>query len=155
MWFLIPPPHPCLPQGSFSIILAFPFFPSVIMISTLIPTRPVKVYWAYRPTIPSMHVESMNQPPHSVIPFILVVGLYLCILVWHTIKGGANLFRLTPPDPMPPSNNLGMDIKFGSPWNFFVWVPRALIVFLHPSCFEVSGAVNISISFGSHNVKPN
>ncbi len=122
------------------------------MTSTLIPTHLVRVYRAYRPTILLMHVESMSQCPHSAIPFISVVGLYLRILVWHTIRGGANLFKLAPPNLMPPSNSLGMGIKFRSLWNFFVGVFWAL---LHPSCFEVRSVVNISISFGSHNVKPN
>jgi hypothetical protein len=83
------------------------------------------------------------------------VGFYLHVLVWHAIRGGANLFRLAPPDPMPPFSSLGMDIKSGSPWSFFVGVPHALIVFLHPNCFEVRNVINIYISFGLHNVRFN
>lgn len=98
-----PPPMPLakapqpivLPQGPHSIVLAPPFFLCIIMISTLIPLHPVRASQAYELTVPSMHVESMSRSPlHSDTPCFDYGAKDLCILVWHTIRGDANLFKL-------------------------------------------------------------
>jgi hypothetical protein len=84
-----------------------------------------------------MHVKNMSQAPLNAIPRVLVVGPYLCTLVWHATKGDVTLFRLVPqgaamiPHPSGPHApfSLGMDIESRSPSNFFIGFPKASITF--------------------------
>ncbi len=88
--------------------------------------------------------------------------LYLLISVSHAIKGDVGLLRLIhqavvmmphPSKPLAPSNGLGVDIEFKSPWNIFVGVPQVSSIFTHPKIFKAIIVENIQISFRLHSAK--
>jgi hypothetical protein len=83
-----------LPQGLYYVFLAPPSFFCVITTFVSILAHLVKVSQAYGLNISLMHVENMTRAPFNAIPHVLVMGPYLCILVWHAIKSGVNLFKL-------------------------------------------------------------